>query len=51
MDAPKTANKTPTSPWTRKVSLKITGAITTFDIKVVVPNGAIVDAGAKPYAD
>jgi hypothetical protein len=48
IEAPKTAKITPMRPCTRKVSLKINGAITTFDINVVVPNGAIVDAGAKP---
>jgi hypothetical protein len=50
MEAPNTAKRTPTRPCKRNFSLRMSGAITTFDIKVVVPNGAIVDAGANPYA-
>jgi hypothetical protein len=50
MDAPNTAKRTPTRPCRRNFSRNMSGAITTFDIKVVVPKGAIVDAGANPYA-
>lgn len=48
MAAPSTAKHTPNKSRFRNTSFNIKGARMTFDTSVVVPKGAIVDAGAKP---
>lgn len=46
--APVTAKTTPNKSRFLKTSLSIKGANITLETSVVVPNGAIVEAGAKP---
>ena len=46
--APSIANKTPKKSCLRNFSSRSKGARIVLDIKVVVPRGAIVDAGANP---
>ena len=46
--APATAKITPTRSLFLKTSFNINGANITLETKVVVPKGAIVEAGAKP---
>ena len=48
--APKTAKNTPRRSLFRNTSFNIRGANMTFVTSVVVPNGAMVEAGANPYA-
>lgn len=48
--APVTAKVTPMRSLFLNTSFNMTGANIAFDTNVVVPNGAIVDAGANPYA-
>jgi hypothetical protein len=50
MAAPVTAKKTPTKSLFLNISFSMSGANITFTTRVVVPRGAIVEAGAKPYA-
>lgn len=50
MAAPDTAKITPIKSLFLNTSFNISGAKMTFATRVVVPSGAIVDAGANPYA-
>jgi hypothetical protein len=48
--APNTASNNPIASRNLNRSFSISGARITLETSVVVPNGAMVEAGANPYA-